>query len=93
MRRVFVPSTRLWLAATALIGPLLVLLPGSGGLVRGASASELPAPQAATTVPDVIVVGAPALSWVDVDDSRTPNLWRLASSSALGESASARTRG
>ena len=40
--------------------------------------------QAAGTGQPVLLVGVAGLRWEDVDESATPNLWRLADTSALG---------
>ncbi|MGG5260768.1 hypothetical protein [Phycicoccus avicenniae] len=63
------------LAVLASIGGLLLLVPGP------------PADAAAEPTGAVVVIGTGGLSWSDVDEERTPNLWQMlrdGSSAALG---------
>jgi hypothetical protein len=44
----------------------------------------MPVASAAGTGQPVVLVGVPGLRWEDIDESVTPNLWRLADASAVG---------
>jgi hypothetical protein len=61
----------------------------------GAAMAQVQAPQAATDAAQgeqVVLIGVPGLMWSDINQTDTPNLWKLAGSSALG-SLSVRTVG
>ncbi|GII34030.1 hypothetical protein [Planotetraspora mira] len=61
----------------------------------GAAMAQVQAPQATTDAAQgqqVVLIGVPGLMWSDINQTDTPNLWKLAGSSALG-SLSVRTVG
>lgn len=59
------------------------------GLVAVLGAALVPVPAFAAVEGRVAVVGVPGLEWSDIDESRTPNLWKLA---GQGATASLSTR-
>ncbi|MEV0596890.1 hypothetical protein [Nonomuraea cavernae] len=73
-------ANRAWRALTALLGIVLAVLL----LPAAAHAGSLTAPQGR-----VALIGVPGLEWSDLDQTRTPHLWKLV---AEGASASLSTR-
>lgn len=64
-------------------GPVLVVTLLAALVVAGLAVRPVPEPEA-TTLTHVVIAGAPGLTWRDVDPDRTPHLWRLAGSGAVG---------
>jgi hypothetical protein len=74
-------------AATRALGRRLLPYLAALGCVTVSALALLPQPSGGTPPPTadyVIVLGAAGLRWEDVDQTRTPNLWRLAERGAVG---------
>ena len=75
----------------SLVLVMLGLVAGAA-LLSGPEATASAAPARTAPAHHVVLVGIPALTWADIDEHRTPNLWRLARAGASG-ALSVRTQG
>jgi hypothetical protein len=75
----------------ALVLAMLGLV-GCAALLAGTAATAGAAPARTAPAQHVVLVGIPALTWDDIDEHTTPNLWRLTHAGAAG-ALSVRTQG